>query len=412
MSVVAVKSRSATRVVTHSPHGQPSARLRYLKIAVASALATGLLLSPNLWLSHRSFPLTPVVSLFRPLPSPLDLLVYLGLLTALLGIAVINKPAKLIFIVVVSAVFLACSDQERLQPWFYQYVFMLAAIGLYGQHQASLQGNRDNSSLNLCRLIVACIYFWSGLSKANAPFMFNFFPWMVESFARFLPHSMLNIMKFGGIAAPLVEALIGVGLLTRRFRKYSIFAAIGMHAFILLTIGPFTRDYNRIVWPWNIAMVCFLFILFWRQPEFSARQILLPQPGIFPKIVLIAFGIAPVLSFFNLWDQELSFALYAPMRNEQLIYITNPLADRLPKEILKYVYLSKQPGINNVNLHEWAFDTLNVPAYPEPREYKNLARYLCTYARQPADLRLTIWQSSPLMTERREFSYTCAQLVK
>ena len=42
--------------------------------------------------------------------------------------------------------------------------------------------------------------------------------------------------------------------------------------------------------------------------------------------------------------------------------------------------MSDKPGRPNlINVLEWSLDELNVPVYPEPRIYKNTARYICTY---------------------------------
>ena len=42
----------------------------------------------------------------------------------------------------------------------------------------------------------------------------------------------------GAYAVPVVEAAIGVGLLTHRFRKLAVAGAVLMHAFIMVCVGP------------------------------------------------------------------------------------------------------------------------------------------------------------------------------
>jgi hypothetical protein len=51
-------------------------------------------------------------------------------LTLLAFIAVAKNPAKLIATFVFLAFVWALFDQSRWQPWFYQYLFMLSALGL------------------------------------------------------------------------------------------------------------------------------------------------------------------------------------------------------------------------------------------------------------------------------------------
>src|SRR5579884_3841266 len=65
-----------------------------LRIATAVAMFAGLILSRHLWLSERAYPLTPVFPFVGVIPSPLDYLLYGGLLVALVVIAFAGRPAK------------------------------------------------------------------------------------------------------------------------------------------------------------------------------------------------------------------------------------------------------------------------------------------------------------------------------
>jgi hypothetical protein len=363
---------------------------RRLTIAIAAALFAGLALSPKLWLSERVYPATPIVAILRPIPPPLDYVLYGAMLAMLVAIALVARPAKLIWFFAVLAITVALFDQSRWQPWFYQYLIMLIAVGLGG------------GALNTCRLVMACTYFWSGLQKTNGDFIHNVFPYMTGSMG-----AILNPLAF---LAPLIEVAIGVGLLTRRFRTYAIYAAIAMHAFILLAIGPFGQSSNNVVWPWNIAMICFVIILFW-QSDVSPGEIVWPAEGIYPRVVLVLLGIAPLFSFFNLWDGYLSSALYSGVRNSGVVYVTDALKDRLPKEIAGHIYPSNQPGTSILILRDWSMSELNAGIYPEPRIYKSLARYICTYVHDPSEMKLWIKQSHVLLSGDKQVSYDCPSLT-
>ena len=367
---------------------------RRLRIAIAGALFAGLALSPKLWLSERVYPATPVLAILRPIPAPLDYILYGTLLAMLVAIAIVERPARLIGTFVAMAIAISLFDQSRWQPWFYQYLVMLAAVGFCER----------NSALNTCRLVVVCTYFWSGLQKANLDFVHNVFPFMMGSWAGLVPAWM-------GFGAPFVEVAIGIGLLTRRFRTYAIYAGIAMHAFILLAIGPFGSNSNSVVWPWNIAMICFLMLLFWRQPELSPREMVWPREGVYQKVVLIFFGIVPLLSFFNLWDGYLSSALYSGVRNTGVVYVSDALKERLPKEIVEHVYPSNKPGTGILILREWSMSELNAGIYPEPRIYKSLARHICTYTHDPSEMKLWIKQSNVLFSADSQVSYDCPALA-
>lgn len=364
-----------------------------LRIAIAAAFFAGLALSPKLWLTERVYPMTPVWAGLRPTPAPFDYLLYGSMLAVLAAIAVLARPAKLIAIFLALAVAFALFDQSRWQPWFYQYLIMLGAVGFL----------KRDSAWNTCRLVMVCTYFWSGLQKANLDFVHKVFPFMMGPAAQFVP-------SWAGYFAPLIEMAIGIGLLTRRFRTYAIYGGIVMHGFILLAIGPFGSNSNSVVWPWNVAMICFLVILFWRQ-EVPSREILWGE-GVYQKVVLALFGIVPILSFFNLWDAYLSSALYSGVRNSGVIYVTDSLKSRLPKEIVEHVYPSNQAGTGILILREWAMSELNVGIYPEPRIYKSLGRYVCTYTRDPAEMKLWIKQTNMLFSADRQVSYDCPGLGK
>ncbi len=87
---------------------------------------------------------------------------------------------------------------------------------------------------------------------------------------------------------------------------------IAMHACILLAIGPLGHNANTVVWPWNIAMILFLLLLF-RHGDPSASEILWGSTR-FHRMALALLGLAPALSFFNVWDSYLSAALYSAIR--------------------------------------------------------------------------------------------------
>ena len=98
-------------------------RLTWLQLALATGLVAGLLLSPNLWVSARTYPLTPVRDLVPPLPYPADYALF-GLFVALaasVGIARGRALGWLAAVFLVVAALLVLGDISRLQPWLYQY---------------------------------------------------------------------------------------------------------------------------------------------------------------------------------------------------------------------------------------------------------------------------------------------------
>ena len=69
-----------------------------------------------------------------------------------------------------------------------------------------------------------------------------------------------------------------------------------MHLFILIAIGPLGRNFNVVVWPWNLAMIAFLLILFFRRTdEPTLHDIVWGRGFVFQKVALILFGVMPAL---------------------------------------------------------------------------------------------------------------------
>src|SRR5205809_971107 len=84
----------------------------------------------------------------------------------------------------VLALILAADDQSRWQPWFYQYVTMLAALAVA----------RDvGDTLAAWRAVLVGLYLWSGIQKLNATFMTQLFPWLMEPLAGVLPAGVQRI---------------------------------------------------------------------------------------------------------------------------------------------------------------------------------------------------------------------------
>ena len=147
------------------------------------------------------------------------------------------------------------------------------------------------------------------------------------------------------------------------------------HILILALLIPLKR--NSVVWPWNIAMAGFAFILFWRASDFSIREVLLPRKPGFQLIVLILFVIMPLFSFINLWDSYLSASLYSGNVEAAVIDVSESAKQRLPPDIQTYVQPSRTTGKLQINPTRWSLIELNVPSYPERRIFINVARKIC-----------------------------------
>jgi hypothetical protein len=361
-------------------------RLLYLRVAIAAGTLASMILSHALWVSTRFYPLTPVFAALKPIPSPFDHILFYATLLALVLSAISRRWIP--FFATFAIVLVVC-DQSRLQPWFYEYFFLLLGIAF--------------ASPNACRIIMATTYFWSGAQKLNAGFINDVFPAILDPFLRHLPHAAQSIVHPLSVAAPFIELWIGIALLGRKFRTPAVVVAIAMHVFILIALSP---D-NHVMWPWNIAMIAALVILFWKTEE-SARHILLSRNA-FHIAALLLFAFAPALSFFGRWDHYLSAAMYSSNTNHATIFITKNLFDRLPDGIGEYAR-EETPDIDSIDIAEWSAGELNVPPYPEVRIYKSVARKICEYAQNPTEMRLSVTSKSTVGKSITGSSYTCSAL--
>jgi len=146
----------------------------------------------------------------------------------------------------------------------------------------------------------------------------------------------------------------------------------------------------------------FVVILFWQNKESGVRRILSPKHP-FHVLVLILFGLLPVLSFSGVWDSYLSLALYSGNNHQAAVYINQSVMDQLPVGLRPYIWQESEPMFLDIN--RWAYGELNVPVYPEPRVFRRVTERLCEYAGNSADIKLAISEQPDILTGRRESQY-------
>jgi hypothetical protein len=372
-------------------------RVFWLKAVLSLALVGGFVLSRRLWLSSpRSYPTSPVFDFLPPVAFPFDYVWLAALFALAAAIFVFAQPRPYFVAFVALAGLLALWDQSRWQPWFYQYFFMAAACALYSWKKEDAAGRE--ALLNTCRLIVACVYFWSGLQKLNFSFVQETLPFLLRPYARLLPESFGAAGQSLGLLVPLVEVSIGVGLLTRKFRDAAVVSSLVAHALILALFVPVGR--NTVIWPWNVAMPIFVVLLFRRDGSFSFRDVLVNGRRAFHVCVLLLFAILPALSFFNLWDSYLSSALYSGNTSLGVIRLSDRAVSRLPEKVRRAVR-SDVDG-HALSVDRWSYAELNVPAYPEPRIFRNAARMLCSGAEDSSGVVLEIRERPRLFDGARQ----------
>ena len=308
----------------------------------------------------------------------------------------------LLFLVLAGA--LSLGDRCRWQPWFYQYFFMLAAIvPLAGRRPAN---GKPAPALDACRLVVAFTYVWSGCPKLNANFFRETWPDMAGPLLQTLPPAIRDGSRCFVYLLPPLEICIGIGLLGRRLRRPAVILAAAMHLLVLAVLGA--TGENTVVWPWNVAMVVFVFILFWRDDTTTPRDILVPR-GNRHALVALLFGVMPAFGLAGLWDSYLSMALYSGNTQQAVIYVSPAVVERLPAAIRSHVWQGTTPFFLDIN--RWAYGDLNVPVYPEAGVFRQVTARICQLADGSPDIRLRIKERPDPWTGRRQSElYDCDHL--
>jgi hypothetical protein len=358
-------------------------RAAAVRALVCLGLAAGVVLAHRLYLTHASYPMTPIAGILPPFPSPIDHAV-LGAFVVLLVLAAALPCSTwpLLGALAVAAV-LAVWDQSRWQPWFYQYVIML--IALLPTPDAGPSGS--SRALATCRAIVALTYLWSGLQKLNVTYATLVFPWFVQPLTRSLPASMTASLPIAAVVTALLEAAIGIALFVPWLRKPAVIAAVATHALVLAVLGPWGHGSNPVVLPWNVVMAALAVVLFWNVAGVTPMPRRLDRHAALVMLV----GVMPALSFVGLWDSYLSGALYSGNIAEAVIAVSPAAKQRLPPEMLRYVMTNRQ-NVDVLVVGDWSLGELGTPPYPQARVYRALARRVCDLAAAPTEVRLVIFE--------------------
>ncbi len=394
MEVLDVSTEGA---LTHDPF---AVRLRIVGGLLAAAMAAGIAMSWPLWAGDRGFPLVPSVSGLPAMPQAVSIGLTCVVLVSMGLAAFLPRSWAVRGVGLGAAILLVLFDQNRLQPWVYQYLLMVLALGLAGRAVRE----RSESAWALCALIVASIYFWSGLQKGNAAFGRDVLPWLLEPLRNVLKADVVDTIQANAWAASVTECLIGLALMLPPLRGLGILGAWAMHASILHAIGPWGHDFNSVVWPWNLAMMAMVGVLFFRQRAGIFRAVARTGLG---KAVGLAVGVLPALSFVNLWDDYLSASLYSGRMRYARIVLAEDDALRVAERFgLKPVYgytpetpplYESGPGQFDLDVTMWSYAKRNVPPYPEIRYLKGVAKALREAGVEPATI--TVW-----VTPRPRFS--------
>jgi hypothetical protein len=321
-----------------------------------------------MYTTYRLFPTAPIFDFLDNVPPLVHTSLFV--LSVFLTIAAfLNTKNKCLLIgLLVTDLLLCVLDQNRWQPWEYQYLLVIF-IFIINTH-------RQNIIPIAISFLLAFTYIYSGLSKLNEGFLHEI--WinvLLKHFFR-LPAwvTAKHWVYFSGYILGIVELLAGIGLLFKRTQKICAMALVLMHLFILLVFGPLGLTYNKIVWPWNVAMILYLYFVFIRR---NSQVVGFRQLNVgWNRLVILCWGILPAFNFIGYWDNYLSMNLYSGNTPKMSVCVGDTSGC---KQLIKYVHKVNKPRIcaeAMISIQYWSLTETNVPVYPERRVYKTIGRKL------------------------------------
>jgi len=369
--------------VTESPAGSAvprsaaageEARLALVVRVLAAGFLACLAVSWKLWISTRLYPLVPAFGLVPPFPYPLDLLVLGALAGLLVGVAIRPRSRPLNAAVVGLVAVLFAQDQNRLWPSFYEFFLLLLILLSWRRDGGEAESRRVLAGL---RFVMAAAYAWGGVQKLTPHFFHEEFPWFIRPLTALLPFEVPHLPVLGAAAAAC-EILLGIGLLSRRFRAVALGEALAMHALILVCIGPVRSNWNDAAWVWSLATAALVWVLFRGAPPISFATMFAAPPhrSVTQALAVVLVGIVPVLDNVNRWDSALSFNVYTGNVNQAFVLMPPDAVAGLPAELAAHVAIQGEWAVLDVSA--WSMREFNGGACPARRIFRAVLEVVCT----------------------------------
>lgn len=320
------------------------------------------IMSWKVWLANRFFPIVPPFN-FLFFPAALHLILFIFSVAALFILLLFPSKRWLQKGIIFIEIFFCLLDQNRWQPWEYQYIFIILALVINYK-------NERNAVASIAFIFIS-VYIFSGLGKMNPVFSQNIRQEIIHAGIIHVNNLFqYNFLLFHcGYILGFIEILSGIGLLFHQTNKIAAAILIIMHISIAVLFGYI--NYDLIILPWNIAFAMILFIFFISNKPILIRVSALKQKWNF--LFIIFFAAIPVLNFFGYWDFFLSGSLFSYKTPDMYIFIHKQGSGKVLSPFFE-INKNKIPGSNAIliNVRTWAFKEMQVPAYPELRVYKKI----------------------------------------
>jgi hypothetical protein len=324
-----------------------------------------------LWTPQTVFPQVPWVGALVSVPGWVDWVGTACLVAGLFGMLAAPegrwaRASLVLFAIAAGGLILL--DQQRLQPWAYQFVLVALVLAAAPARPA----------LAWVRLLVISSYFYSAITKLDYAFAHTLGQQFLAALAGIVGASIegwnAEVRVAAALAFPLAELAVGIALLFTRTRRFGLAGAIAVHLLLLVILGPWGLDHRAGVLIWNAYFIVQDVLLFARlQPaavgqaadvQATAERAPRPIAGLMLAALLLP-ALAP-WSWFDLWP---SWGLYAAGAQRVVLQIHRRAESELPPRLRAFVETPRddtEPWLT-LRIDRWALESLGAPIYPQNR---------------------------------------------
>lgn len=343
-----------------------------------AAFGCGLLIATRpLWLNSGEFPQVPWFAWGCAIPRGVDLCLLALVAGALITMSCASSEShgsRLSLGLFAGAMTgLMLLDQHRTQPWAYQFVLMAIVLAT-APHQLAIP---------LLRLLTIAVYLHSAISKCDYSFCAGLGHSFLVAFAKLAfgpPPAGSPPWQTG--AWPLIfslgELAIALGLVWPASRRWAVWGATGMHALLMLVLGPWGLGHSVGVLIWNGYFIAQNSIIF-------GRSRILVNPSVAESvtftrrmrtqwIAIFVISWAALWPFLEPWgwcDVWPAWGLYAQHGEQLAIRITDRGLERLPipwKDSATQVVGPNEDSWEwQLRLQQESLRLVSAPLYPQNR---------------------------------------------
>jgi hypothetical protein len=375
--------------------------VRLLLRVIAAALLLLIMATWPLWTPGSPFPQIPWLAAAGWLPPAWD---WLALAAIAAGAVLLFDPrgrgtvsgAALMSLGLMAALVV---DQQRLQPWAYEYLLVTAILAL--QPRAA--------GLRCCRWLIISIYAWSALSKLDAAYLAtngrDLLFGLLQSFGLQPGGWRDGGLRSAPLLFPLGELAVAMTLAIPRFRRIGLVLSTVMHLLLLWVLGPFGLRHEPAVLIWNAAFIPQNWLLFRTaqvNTDGTADSDVSPTRAVAARVITLIAVVAPLLEWFGWWDHWPAWGVYASRPAQIVMLVEETAIDRLPPSLQSHVGPPEPLTTwRPVLLDRWTLAELNCPLNAQQRYRLAVAAALGDQYRLDDSLRVRLRSSPDRWTGQR-----------